>query len=457
MKVLLVQSHLGRIEFFPPLFPIGLCYIATALTEHNVKILDLNMWELFTAYEKLKEEIINFGPDIVGISIRNIDTTYRSDIFYHFKTIKPTAQLVKKINPDIKLLVGGSGFSIFAQKIMERIPEFNFGIYLEGEESIPELLDHIDSPETVKGIFIRKNVSVYFTGFREPPNFNNLPIPKRDEGLIDIKLYIGAMDNNIGIQSKRGCILNCAYCSYPFLSGKQLRLRSPKIVVDEIEYLISLGVKRFTFVDNIFNVPVSHAEEICEEIIKRGLDVEWSAWFEIKHTTEELMLLAKRAGCKRFDFSPDGATDKALAFLQKGITEKDLEKNFKMVKKIDGTKAGYNFFVMLPGTNLRDLIKTLILYFKIPILLFGKGGGSLLGWIRIEPHTEIHRLAIEEGFLSEDNDLLPKDEKELKTLFYTKPSYWYLDFFILYLVKFVEDIVKPFAKFAIKIFLQRQK
>jgi radical SAM superfamily enzyme YgiQ (UPF0313 family) len=457
MKVLLVQSHLGRIKFLPPLFPIGLCYIATALTEHNVKILDLNMWELSIAYEKLKEEIINFGPDIVGISIRNIDTTYRSDIFYHFKTIKPTAQLVKIINPNIKLLVGGSGFSIFAQKIMERIPEFNLGIYLEGEESIPELLGHIDSPETVKGIFIRKNGPVYFTGFRELPDFNNLPIPKRDEGLIDIKRYIGTVDNNIGIQSKRGCILNCAYCSYPFLSGKQLRLRSPKIVVDEIEYLINLGIKRFTFVDNIFNVPVSHAEEICEEIIKRGLDVEWSAWFEIKHTTEELMLLAKRAGCKRFDFSPDGATDKALTFLQKGITEKDIEENLRMVRRIDGIKVGYNYFVMLPGTNLLDLIKTLILYFKLPILLFGKGGGALLGWIRIEPHTKIHDFAVNEGILSQDTDLLPEDEKELKKLFYTDPAYRYIDFFILFLVKFMENIVKPFAKFAIKIFLQRQK
>ena len=258
------------------------------------------------------------------------------------------------------------------------------------------------------------------------------------------------MDNNIGIQSKRGCILNCAYCSYPFLSGKQLRLRSPEIVVDEIEYLISLGVKRFTFVDNIFNVPVSHSKEICEEIIKRGLDVEWSAWFEIKHTTEELMLLAKKAGCKHFGFSPDGATNKTLSFLKKGITEKDIEENLRMVRRIDGIKAGYNFFLMLPGMNLRDLIKTLILYFKLPILLFGKGGGALLGWIRIEPHTKIHEFAVKEGILSQDTDLLPEDEKELIKLFYTNPKYRYIDLFLLFLVKLMENIVKPFAKFVIK-------
>lgn len=449
MKVLLLQSHLGRITFSHPLFPIGLCYIANALREkHHVKIVDLNMWELSSAYDHLKTEIMNFHPDVVGISIRNIDSTYRPDIFYHFKTIKPTAHLIKEINPNIKLLVGGAGFSIFAQKIMERIPEFDFGIYLEGEESTPELLDHIDSPGMVKGIYIRKNNSVHFTGPRELPDFSKLPVPKRDKEIVDIQQYNGPMDNLIGIQSKRGCMLDCTYCGYPFLSGKKLRLRSSESVVDEIEYLISLGIKKFTFVDNIFNIPPSHAKDICEEIIRRKLDVEWSAWFEIKHTTEDLVLLARKAGCKHFGFSPDGATDKALSFLRKGITEQDIQKNLRMMKKINGVKAGYSFF-FIPQAGFGNVIKTLYLYFKIPIYLSGRGG-VFLSWIRIEPYTEIHKIAVENGLLRKDTDLLPEDVKELKKLFYTKSSYRCLDYFIIYLIKFIDKVLKPFAKFVLR-------
>src|SRR3989344_89769 len=397
MRVLLVQSHLGRKKHeHAHIFPIGLCYIATALIEkYDVKIFDLNLWELPIAFEKLKEEIINFSPDVVGISIRNIDTTSRIDPFCYFKTIKPTAELIKKISPRIKLIVGGAGFSLFAQKIMERIPEFDFGIYFEGEESVVELLDYMDSPETVKGIFIRRKDSVTFTGFREPPNFANLPIPIRNKGVMNIKEYIGPMESNIGIQTKRGCILKCAYCNYPFLSGNRLRLRSPKDVVDEIEYIISLGIRSFSFVDNIFNIPKSHAKEICEEIIKRDLKIEWSAWFEIKNTTEDLILLAKEAGCKHFGFSPDALSNKALSFLNKGITTDDIKNNINIFRRTAGVRAGYNFFLMLPGMNFIDVLKTVFMYLKMPILLFGKGGGVMVGWIRIEDRKSVHKKAIE--------------------------------------------------------------
>ena len=143
MKILLIQSHLGRIcEQNLPLFPIGLSYIAQALEKHEVRILDLNFWDLPRAYEKLEKELINFDPDIAGLSIRNIHTTQRTDIFYYFNTVQPTARLIKKVSPEIRLLVGGPGYSVFAREIMERIPEFDFGIYLEGDESTPELIDN---------------------------------------------------------------------------------------------------------------------------------------------------------------------------------------------------------------------------------------------------------------------------------------------------------------------------
>ena len=449
MNVLLIQSHLGRRKH-APIFPIGLSYIATALSgKQNVKILDLNMWEMPAAFENMEKEILNFVPDVIGISIRNIDSTARTDIFYHFKTIKPTVELIKKIRPDVKLIVGGAGFSLFAQKIMERVPEFDFGIYLEGEDSIRELLDNLDAPESVKGIFIRKDGSVKFTGSREPVDFAKLPAPKRDKNFIDINNYTGPTEAKVGLQSKRGCILKCAYCNYPFLTGNKLRLRPAKDVVDEIEYLGSFGIRQFCFVDNIFNIPKSHAKEICEEIIRRGLKVEWSAWYEVKNATEDLIRLAKEAGCIHFGFSPDALTNKALSYLNKGITTEDIMNNISIFRKIDKTRVGYNFFLMLPGMNLIDVIRTAFMFIKVPILLFGKGGAGL-GWIRIEPHTGIHRLAIEEGIVKEDTELFPEDENELKNLFYAKPIYRFLDLSIINFIKFFDGYLKPALKLLIK-------
>ena len=118
------------------------------------------------------------------------------------------------------------------------------------------------------------------------------------------------------------------------------------------------------------------------------------------------------------------------------------------MKKIDGVKAGYSFF-FIPQAGFGNVIKTLYLYFKIPIYLSGRGG-VFLSWIRIEPYTEIHKIAVENGLLRKDTDLLPEDVKELKKLFYTKSSYRCLDYFIIYLIKFIDKVLKPFAKFVLR-------
>ncbi|MCI5210591.1 MAG: B12-binding domain-containing radical SAM protein, partial [Candidatus Electrothrix sp. ATG2] len=79
MKVLLVQQDMGRRTIKYPLYPIGLSYIAAALSEHEVRIFDPNVYDYPECFEKLRQEVRKFQPDIAGISIRNIDTTQRRD------------------------------------------------------------------------------------------------------------------------------------------------------------------------------------------------------------------------------------------------------------------------------------------------------------------------------------------------------------------------------------------
>lgn len=446
MKILLIQSHLGRIKYFPPVYPIGLAYIATAIKAHEVKIFDMNFWEFEESLDRMNKAIENFKPDVVGVSIRNIDTTQRFDLFLHFKTIPETAKLIKKHDPEIKLIFGGSGFSLFPREIMERVPEIDYGVYMEGEDTIQELLDNLDSPGKVKGLYYRENRAIQYTGHRSPPDFSALPVPRRDSDLIDIEEYIDdGPIYNIGIQSKRGCVLECGYCNYPFLSGKKLRLRTPEHVVDEIEYLMNMGVKKFVFLDNVFNVPVSHAEQICEEIIRRNLKPDWNAWMEMKRTSEKLVRLMRDAGCRGVGFSPDGATDKTLGALRKGITVADIEKTIDIIRKVKGVRAGYNFFCMYPGMGFFDLVKTIYYYFKIPLVLFGRGS-TFMGWVRIEPHTDLYKLSLDEGYITPETNLLPEDEKEMAELFYYKKWYKLIDYSIIYFSQFMENKLKPFAK-----------
>lgn len=444
MKVLLIQSYLGRKEDSGPIFPLGLCYIATALKDHDVELLDMNVEE--SPYQAVKKKVIAFKPEVVGLSIRNIDTTQWRDIFYYFKTLRPTVRLIKEVAPEVKIMVGGPGYSLFAQEIMERTPEVDFGIYLEGEESVADLLQNLDKPEHVKGIFFWQEGAVRFSGKRQLPDFAKLPIPRRN--LTEIEQYCGT-GNNIGIQTKRGCLLNCAYCSYPFLNGRRVRLRSPEHVVAEIEYLVrEFNIRKFLFVDSIFNVPPHHAREICREIIRRKLNVEWGAWYNLKEVTEEDLRLAREAGCREFGFSPDAINNQALALLGKNIREGDIYKSLKLMQRIKGVKAGYNFFYVSPGQTLSGCLKLLLLYFLIPVYLMGRGG-VILSWIRVEPETRLYAMALRERRISKGVALLPKDEKDLKQLFYHIDSLRPMNGIARMILNFTEKVLRPMAKFVV--------
>lgn len=445
-RILLIQAYQGREDLKGAVFPLGLCYIATSLAQmHNeVNVFDPNLCD--RPYDELKKKVQKFSPDLVGLSIRNIDTLDKRDIFYFFKTVRPTLKMVKETAPEARIMVGGPGFSIFAEKIMKRIPEIDYGVYLEGEESVPELVENLDNPEKVLGIFYRHNGQVKFTGPRALPDFDRLPIPRRD--FLDVGRYPFPI-NNMGIQTKRGCLLRCAYCSYPFLNGRRIRLRSPAKVVDEIEYLIlDFGIRQFMFVDGVFNVPKKHARQICQEILDRGLDIEWKAWCDIKAFSEEFLILAKRAGCKSLPFSPDAASDPALHSLKKGITTKDINNRFRIIRRHKDILATFGFFGTPPGQTFIGVLNTIYMYLKINLLLAPRGGGASISWIRIEPDTEVQRIAIKEGFIDKDTELLPDKEEELERLYYTAPSMWFGDRLIELVLWLVNKSLKPVLRLA---------
>ncbi|MBF0516845.1 MAG: radical SAM protein [Nitrospirae bacterium] len=460
MNILLVQQDEGVRAYHIPLYPIGLSYIALALRAHNVRIFNPNSFEYPQSLEELRKEIVRFNPDVVGLSIRNLDTTQRRDPYIQYKTVRPTITAIRQTCANAKIIVGGSGFSLYAMEIMNRITEIDFGVYLEGDEAIVELLDNLDKPETVKGIFYRKNngtgsnitaSEAIFTGPRPTPDFSSIPMPRRDPQVIDIKGYIGDYYNILGVQSKRGCVFKCTYCSYPFLNNESIRIRPPVEVVDEIEHMIvNYGLKSFVFVDSVFNLPQRHAQEICNEILRRKLQIKWGAWITPKMLTVDFMHLMRQAGCVHVGFSPDAVTDEGLRYLQKGITYKEVINSIEVMRKTKGVVATYNFFCAYPGMNLRAVLRTIYLYFKIPLYIFARASVGL-GWIRIEPHTAVYDTALKEGIITEGLDMLPEKEEDLLRLFYVPKRLWWATRAFDILAFLADDFIKPVGRAAFRI------
>ncbi len=445
MKILLVQQDMGIRETDYALFPIGLTYIAAVLSDHKVKIFDPNTIPISQVNNRLREEINSFEPDVLGLSIRNIDTTNYRNQHVHFNTVQPMLQLARDIAPELLIIAGGPGFSFFAATIMKRVPEIDFGIYLEGEEAMPELLDNLDCPEKVPGVYYRKNQEVLFSGNRPLPDFSKDIMPDLSPDVIDMKNYLGPSYNIVGVQTKRGCALNCAYCGYPLLNGSKTRLRSPSNIVDQIESMVKeFGLQHFVFVDSVFNVPEDHAVKICNELIKRDLPVKFGVWCHIKGITVEFLELLQRAGAVQIDFSPDAATNKGLKALNKGFTVADIFKTIKAARQIKGVGFGFGFFTSLPGYTLLDTLKTILIPFRIQLALPGRGGGGI-SYIRIEPHTQLYQVALQEGLLDEQDDLLPKDEQELSRMFYRPASQKINNLVMDTFLGLMERVLKPSA------------
>ena len=403
MKVLLCQSYLGVRSGEPLVFPLGLSYIASQVKEkHELHCWDPNVSE--NPMRELPRIIAKINPDIVGVSLRNIDSVFSFNKRSYYFPFVSMLRVIRELAPSCKLVVGGTGFSIFAEEIMNKNPAVDFGLVSEGECSFAELLENIDHPERVKNLFIRTGGKLIFTGKREWASFDRLPIPSRD--LFDIEKY-KKYPYSVGVQSKRGCVFGCVFCSSRLIWGCSLRLRPPEKVADEIEMLANdFGVQSFSFAESVFNFPLPYSRKLCSEINKRKLDIKWTAAFNPAFINRPFVEEAVKAGCDLFSFSPDGASNNSMRLLGKDFNVDSVEKTIALAKKIDGFNVGYSFLYDLPDYNGEHILGLLRLVTKMASSLGSKLRFLSFSKMRIFPHTLLYKTALDHGKIETQTDLL---------------------------------------------------
>ena len=182
-----------------------------------------------------------------------------------------------------------------------------------------------------------------------------------------------------------------------------------------------------------FNIPKSHAEEICEEMIKRKLSVTWTAWINEKNVDEKFVDIALKAGCREFCFSSDGCSDASLEELGKNFQRKHVEATLELTKRFSEMNVSYNFFLNPPGQTLGGFMWLVNFYFRAKKTLGSRLKGFCLGAPRIEPYTPIYEMALKNNLLKKDVSLLPEKPADLQKLFFINKKTWYLDYvFVFY-------------------------
>ena len=397
-RVLLVYSNRARILEPPP--PIGLSYVATATRAagHDVRFVDLMVSR--DPHGDLRRALGEFKPDVVGISVRNIDNVVAQRVARHLDELGAVLATVRA-HTQARIVLGGPATSILGPVALERL-DADFAIVGEGEVAFPELLSALASGGDLRGI----SGLCYRDGERIA---TNPPVPQETFSSsfmgdwVDWRAYERG-GGTFAIHTKRGCPLQCVFCNYPVMEGHALRQRSAGDVVDEIERVqATVGPRTFEFTDSTFNVPESHARGICEEVIRRKLRVKLSAvGINPLTVSEDLFGLMKRAGFISLVISPDSANEAMLLNLRKGFTA-DQVRNTARWARASGIRCTWFFLFGGPGETNATAEETVS--FIEENLNWKRFLTVMMTGLRIFPGTELARHAVASGYISADRDL----------------------------------------------------
>lgn len=319
MRVLLVSANRERIP--DPIFPLGLAYVAAATRRagHTISVTDLCFGR--RPLDDLRQHVREFQPDVVGLSIRNVDNAAYPLTVDYLDRHREVVDNVRAVTRAPAVL-GGSAFSILPVPYMQAL-DGDWGIAGEGEQAFVQLLDALGrgaDPSGLPGIVSRAGGDTHTSTMvpvQRPVDWATGLRPARN--LFEYARYVrrGGMGN---VQTKRGCVFKCSYCTYPLLEGNRFRAREAGDVVDEIEALMTdYGQHPVFFVDSILNFPQDHVENLCEEILRRRLRLRWSCYATpVKLGREQAELMA-RAGCDGLELGSDAAEDGQLDRLGKSF------------------------------------------------------------------------------------------------------------------------------------------
>ncbi len=391
MRVLLVSANTERINIIP--LPLGLYYVAAAVRNSGHEVMVLDLMAEMDSPSLLGRTIASFNPDVIGVSVRNIDDQMSNGRFF----LDDVRRIVRRCRDlsGAPVVLGGAGYSIFPESALTYL-EADMGIQGEGEALFPALLDRLAQKTGVSGL-----PSLYLrgAGIQGKRSFiaklDSLPLSGTHEFLTSRN-----REHWLPFQTRRGCPMGCSYCSTETIEGRTIRKRSPEAAVEEMARCVEAGFRQIYFVDNTFNLPSDYAKELCRQMIARGLDISWQCILYPGKVDEELAALMAEAGCTQAGLGFESGCERILRGMNKQFTPNEVRRTAEILAGKGIRQMG---FLMLggPGETKASAVESLTFADSLPLDQVKVTSG-----IRIYPHTALAKTAMEEGMISPDDTLL---------------------------------------------------
>jgi len=356
MRIAFVSAN--REHLPDPVVPLGILYMMGSVGDrHEITLIDLCFEERPLDY--LAAQIDRFAPDLVAVSMRNIqnaDYTDTGTTLEHYDEVVHTI----RGHTSVPIVMGGGGFSVIPVELMQRFG-IDYGVMGEGETAFVELVARLAAGSSnMAGI---RNLLVGAGSPRLPElhrhDFLDLRAGVRpDRRWVDPRYY--EHSGITSIQTKRGCAMLCDYCTYPLIEGRVIRQRTGAVVADEWESMVAAhpAIGHVFVVDSVFNLPPRHAREISEALIARNLRTPWTCYVNPVRFDQDLADVMARAGCAGVEIGSDSGTNAGLARLKKGFTIEKIRQTSRICQQA-GIKDCHTFVLGTEGEALDDVERSL--------------------------------------------------------------------------------------------------
>ena len=438
-------------------YPIGVTYLADFIHRRKPdvrqRILDLSLFPDAQRIRAVRDAATEFKPDLVCFSWRDIQifSPHEGDSslehafnFYfasnplkriaaslagvkqlyryysHIRAALSYPWLIAKEFPKAQIMIGGGAFTAFADQLIQKLPEGTIGILGEGEDAILKVIEG-QSLENERYI-LREGKTVRKGQQGSPALLDALTVdlPYLTSIFPQHREYLG---ESIGVQSKRGCPYDCAFCLYPYIEGKRVRYRPPSMVVKDIsQHYHQWGARRFWFTDAQFitgKEAYPQCTEILERILAEKLEIEWSGYIRTSLITPDLAKLMVRSGVGDLEVAITSGSQMVL---------NDLHMGFKLERLYDGCRylaeAGFkgkvilNYSLNSPKETEESLLQSVESYKKVAAILGEERVFPLMFFLGIQPNTDLEERLLEEGYLSAGYNPLMLTPTSIRKLLY---------------------------------------
>ncbi|MBL8619011.1 MAG: cobalamin-dependent protein [Deltaproteobacteria bacterium] len=336
------KAHAHGVYCFPPL---GLMYIQAAVekrSHYRAEIVDPVIDDL--DYPDFEKMLAGYPLDLVGIST-----------FTHsLPDVQMTINLVRKMNPNAKIVLGGPHCSMFPEYAIQ-LKGIDAIVNGDGEDAFLDMVRNHDQGRGFEGIsgvwwIDRDGTVVKNVERRSTKDLTAYPWPDRARSRYRDYYLPGTKQPMVTTAiTSRGCPHSCPFC---LTYKKQYRVREIDDILDEMEHCLSLGITEVHFIDDLFTPNSQWVLKFCDAIERRKLKFNWGYKTTIAGTTREQLRRCGETGCTKIHFGVESANNEGLDVLGKHCDTDDVHRVFRWCREEGVRSVAY---IMLAGPHERTL------------------------------------------------------------------------------------------------------